>query len=77
MSGEEAPEQRRYCIEGLERLWIEYDRQNDVLYIYLAPEDIEAEESFLVGEDTVVSVRGDTIVSIAIMNFTKRVGLET
>lgn len=77
MSQSTEPEPRRFYIEDIDKnLWIEYDSQNDILYIYFAPENEEPEESLLIGEDTVIALRGDKLVSITLFNFSKRIGLE-
>ncbi|MCC6030570.1 MAG: DUF2283 domain-containing protein [Desulfurococcales archaeon] len=69
-------ENKKFNIYDLNNLWIEYDKQNDSLYIYFAPENVEAEESFLIGEDVIVAVKDDSLISITIMNFSKRIGVE-
>ncbi|MEZ0290103.1 MAG: DUF2283 domain-containing protein [Sulfolobales archaeon] len=66
---------RRYYIEDLEKIWIEYDRQSDTLYIHTGAEE-EPDETILVGEDLIVSLRQDKIITITIINFSKRAGLE-
>jgi uncharacterized protein YuzE len=69
-------ENKKFNIYDLNNLWIEYDKQNDSLYIYFAPENVEAEESFLIGDDVIVAVKDDSLISITIMNFSKRIGVE-
>ena len=70
--GEES--KRGLCIENVEDLWIEYDRQNDILYINFGRE--EAEESLLVDDDIVVSISDGKLVGISIYSFTKRAGIQ-
>lgn len=60
-------------IASLEELWIEYDKQNDILYINFGKE--EPDESIMLEDNVEVSIRGDRIVGIAIYEFSKRVGL--
>jgi uncharacterized protein YuzE len=68
---------RRLFIEDIEKnLWIEYDKQNDTLYLYFAPENEEPEESILVGEDTIIAIKGEKLISITFINFSKKVDLE-
>ncbi|MGC9009351.1 MAG: DUF2283 domain-containing protein [Sulfolobales archaeon] len=68
---------KKLFIEDIEKnLWIEYDKQNDILYLYFAPENEEPEESILIGEDTVIAVKEDKLISITFINFSKRVNLE-
>jgi len=60
-------------VASLRELWIEYDRQNDILYINFGRE--EPDESIMVDDDVIVSLRGDKIVGISIYNFSRRAGL--
>ena len=61
-------------IGDVSSMWIDYDKQNDILYIGFGRE--EAEESILLDDDIVVAIRGDRIVGITIMDFARRVGLK-
>ncbi len=56
------------------KMWIDYDRQNDILYIGFGRED--AEESIMVDDDIVVGISNGRVVGITIFNFAKRIGLE-
>ena len=56
------------------KMWIDYDRQNDILYIGFGRED--AEESIMVDDDIVVGISEGRVVGITIFNFAKRIGLE-
>ncbi|ABM81015.1 DUF2283 domain-containing protein [Hyperthermus butylicus] len=67
---------KQYYVEDIERLWIEYDRQTDTLYIYFADKNEEPEEALLVGEDIIVGVKGDKLLSITVNEFSRRIGLE-
>ena len=60
-------------IASLRELWVEYDKQNDILYINFGRE--EPDESIMLDDDIIVSVRGDKIVGISIYNFSRRVNL--
>ena len=56
------------------KMWIDYDRQNDILYIGFGRED--AEESIMVDDDIVVGISEGRVVGITIFNFAKKIGLE-
>lgn len=60
-------------IASLEEMWIEYDKQNDILYINFGKE--EPDESIMLEDNVEVSIKGDRIVGIAVYEFSKRVGL--
>jgi len=60
-------------VASLRELWIEYDKQNDILYINFGRE--EPDESIMVDDDVIVSLSGDKIVGISIYNFSRRAGL--
>jgi len=68
---------KKIFIEDIEKnLWIEYDKQNDILYLYFASENEEPEESILIGEDTIIALKENKLISITFLNFSKRVDLE-
>jgi len=60
-------------VGSLRELWLEYDKQNDILYINFGRE--EPDEEVMLDDDVVVALRGDKIISISIYNFSRRVGL--
>ncbi|MCE4601060.1 MAG: DUF2283 domain-containing protein [Desulfurococcales archaeon] len=60
-------------IGDLRKLWIEYDKQNDILYFVFSDE--EPDESIMIEDDIIVSLKGDRLVSISVYNFSKRVNL--
>ena len=60
-------------IASLEELWIEYDKQNDILYINFGKE--EPDESIMIDDDVIVNIRGDRIVGIVVQGFSRRAGL--
>jgi len=60
-------------VASIRELWIEYDKQNDILYINFGRE--EPDESIMLDDDVIVSLRGDKIVGISIYNFTRRAGI--
>ncbi len=67
--------QRTYEISDLDKLWLEYDRQNDILYINFGYESGEADEEVLVGDDVVVRIKSKKVVSITIMNFSSKANI--
>ncbi|MEB3861807.1 MAG: DUF2283 domain-containing protein [Desulfurococcales archaeon] len=56
------------------KMWIEYDKRNDILYIGFGRED--AEESIMVDDDIVVGISGDRVIGITIFNFSRKVGMD-
>ncbi len=64
-----------YKISDLDKIWIEYDRQNDILYINFGYDIEDADEEFLSGEDIIVRIKAGRVVSITIMNFSEKAGI--
>ena len=60
-------------VSSLREIWIEYDKQNDILYINFGKE--EPDESIMIDDDIIVSIRKDRIVGISIYNFSRRAGI--
>ncbi|MCE4625157.1 MAG: DUF2283 domain-containing protein [Desulfurococcales archaeon] len=60
-------------IGDLRELWIEYDKQTDTLYINFGRE--EPDESIMVEDDVIVNIKGDKVVGIVVMEFSRRAGL--
>jgi uncharacterized protein YuzE len=65
---------KRYYIHDIERMWLEYDENTDTLYIYFADKSVEPEEAILVGDNIIVGLRGDEIVSITVNDFSRVIG---
>ncbi len=66
-------EKKEYRIGDLDKIWIEYDRQNDILYINFGYDIEDADEEFLSGNgDIVVRIKNGKVVSIMIMNFSDK-----
>ncbi len=63
---------KRFCIDDIEKAWIEYDRQSDILYIHFADPDEEAEEAIMTENDIVFRVKGDRVLSMMIMGFSEK-----
>lgn len=68
-------EREEYFVKDLNRLWIEYDKQNDILYLNFGEEVEEADEEILVDEDVAIRVKDKRIVSIMVMNFSEKLGI--
>ncbi len=62
---------RQYCIRDIERMWVEYDKNTDTLYIYFADKNVEPEEAILVGDNIIVGVKDGELISITINEFSK------
>lgn len=74
MSGEEKV--KEYRISDLDKIWMEYDRQNDILYINFGYDIEDADEEFLSGDgDIVVRIKNRRVVSIMIMNFSDKANI--
>lgn len=61
-------------VPGLREMWLEYDKVSDTLYIHFGKE--EAEESIMVEDDIIAYVTGDRLLGIAVLNASKKLGLE-
>ncbi len=73
---ESKPEAKMYSIKDLDKIWIEYDKQNDILYINFGYDIEEADEEFLSkDEDIIVRIKDGRVVSIMIMNFSGKAGI--
>ncbi len=77
MSGGESGERKDlYGIGDLDKIWMEYDRQNDILYINFGYDIEDADEEFISGDgDIVVRIKNNRVVSIMIMNFSSKAGI--
>ncbi|MEM0044159.1 MAG: DUF2283 domain-containing protein [Sulfolobales archaeon] len=71
----EEKNRKTYIVEDPEKIWFEYDRQSDTLYIHMGSEE-EPEETILVGEDIIIAVKNNRIISLTVLNFTRRIGIE-
>jgi len=67
---------RELTIADVEHIWLEYDRQNDILYINFGYDVEDADESFLTENDIVVRIKNGKVVSLTVFDFSKRVGIE-
>lgn len=65
-----------YLVKNLDKLWIEYDKQNDILYLNFGEDVEEADEEILVDGDVAIRVKERKVVSIMIMNFSEKLGVQ-
>jgi len=63
-------------IGDVKHVWLEYDRQNDILYINFGYDVEDADESFMTENDIAVRIKNGRVVSLMIFDFTRKVGLE-
>ncbi|WFO75430.1 DUF2283 domain-containing protein [Desulfurococcaceae archaeon MEX13E-LK6-19] len=75
MEQHESSQEKEYRIKDLDKIWIEYDKQNDILYINFGYDIEDADEEFLSGEDIIVRIKDGRVVSITIMNFSEKTGI--
>mgnify|MGYP000495220816 CR=1 FL=1 len=68
-------ENKEFRIRDLDKIWMEYDRQNDILYINFGYDIEDADEEFLSGQDIVVRIKNGRVVSIMVMNFSEKAGI--
>lgn len=68
--------QGEFKIRDLDKIWMEYDRQNDILYINFGYDIEDADEEFLSGNgDIIVRIKDGRVVSLMIMNFSEKAGI--
>jgi len=65
---------RRVVVEDIDKLWIEYDKHNDILYINFGLQD--ADESIMVDDDIIVRLREGKLVGIVVSEFSKKAGID-
>ncbi len=68
-------ENKEFRIRDLDKIWMEYDRQNDILYINFGYDIEDADEEFLSGQDIIIRIKGRRVVSIMVMNFSEKAGI--
>ncbi|HIP65333.1 MAG TPA: DUF2283 domain-containing protein [Pyrodictium sp.] len=73
MSGEK--EVKEYKLASIDRIWFEYDKQNDILYINFGLDVEDADEEFLTEDNIVVRIKNGRVVSLTVFEFSKRVNL--
>ncbi len=75
MSTNENRGEKEYRIRDLDKIWMEYDKFNDILYINFGYDIEDADEEFLSGEDIVVRIKNGRVVSIMVMNFSVKANI--
>ncbi len=76
MSSKEGKEERNLLIGDVNNIWLEYDKQNDILYINFGYDVEDADESILTENDIVVRIKNGKVVSLTVFDFSKKAGLE-
>ncbi|HIC98680.1 MAG TPA: DUF2283 domain-containing protein [Pyrodictiaceae archaeon] len=71
----EEKEKREYRLASIDRIWFEYDKQNDILYINFGLDIEDADEEFLTDDNIVVRIKNGQVVSLTVFEFSKRVNL--
>ena len=74
MIDEVQEESKEYKIGNLDKIWFEYDSQNDILYINFGLDIEEADESFLTDDNIVIRLRNGKVIGITVFDFMKRIG---
>lgn len=72
--GVEDTRSRKYVLADVEKIWFEYDQQNDILYINFGLDIEDADESFLTEDNIVVRIKDNRIVGLTVFDFMKRIG---
>ncbi|HDD26229.1 MAG TPA: DUF2283 domain-containing protein, partial [Acidilobales archaeon] len=67
---------RELLISDIEHIWLEYDKQSDILYINFGYDVEDADESILTENDIVIRIKDGKVVSLTIFDFSRKVGLE-
>ncbi len=70
----EGKEVKEYVIADINKIWFEYDQQNDILYINFGLEVEEADESFLTEDNIVVRIKGNKVIGLTVFDFMRRIG---
>jgi uncharacterized protein YuzE len=67
---------REFLVRDLEKMWFEYDKQNDILYINFGESAEEADEEFLSENGEIAfRIKDGRIVSIMIIGFSSKAGI--
>jgi len=67
--------EKKYFVENIGNAWIEYDRQNDILYINFTDETSDADEEVLSEDgDVVFRLKEGRLISLMILNFSEKIG---
>ncbi len=66
--------EKEYKISNLDKIWFEYDSQNDILYINFGLDIEEADESFLTEDNIVIRLKNGKVIGITVFDFMRRIG---
>ena len=61
-------------VADIEKIWFDYDKQNDILYINFGYDIEDADESIMTENDIVIRIKNNKIAGITVFDFSKRVG---
>lgn len=67
---------KKFELANVEKIWFEYDKQNDILYINFGYDIEDADESLLTEDNIVIRIKNGKIVSFTVFDFLKRIGVE-
>ncbi|AFK50997.1 hypothetical protein TCELL_0572 [Thermogladius calderae 1633] len=66
---------KEYRVRDLDKVWFEYDKQNDILYINFGDSTEEADEEFLSENgDVAFRIKEGRIISIMIIGLSTKAG---
>ena len=71
---ERAEEEKEYVLATVDKIWFEYDHQNDILYINFGYDVEDADESILTEDNIVVRIKNGKVVSLTVFDFMKKIG---
>ncbi|MEM3229549.1 MAG: DUF2283 domain-containing protein [Fervidicoccaceae archaeon] len=69
-------EGKKLPLGDINKIWFEYDNRNDILYINFGYEIDDADEEILLENDIVLRIKNNSIVSITVFDFSKKIGKE-
>lgn len=67
---------KRYYIEDVEKIVFEYDKQSDILYIHFTDPSEDAEEALMTENEIIIRIKGERILSMTILDFSKKSGYQ-
>jgi len=67
---------RRVYIEDIEKVWLEYDKQSDILYIHFADPEEEAEEAIMTENEIVFRIKDGKLLGMTILEFSRKSGYQ-
>ncbi len=67
---------KKYYIDDVEKIVFEYDKQSDILYIHFADPSEDAEEALMTENEIIIRIKGERILSMTILDFSKKSGYQ-